>query len=107
MVTIRATRLVSPDEATRSSSPGRMVPAAMVPQNPRKSRLGRFTHWTGSRNGCSLRSSSTGTVSRKLSSVGPEYHGVFSLFSMMLSPLRAEIGRAVMLVKPSGAANCW
>jgi hypothetical protein len=50
-VTMRLTVLVRPDGCTRMAVPGVMLPPAIVPAKPRKSRLGRLTHCTGSRNG--------------------------------------------------------
>ena len=39
------------DAATSTSSPTLTTPDATVPEKPRKSRLARFTHCTGIRNG--------------------------------------------------------
>jgi hypothetical protein len=77
----------------------------MRPEKPRKSRFGRFTHCTGIRNDCSARSSSTGTVSRKPSSVGPWYHGVFALGTTMLSPFSADSGMNVTSSRPMRRAK--
>ena len=43
--------LVLPEGSTRTISPGFTDPLAICPAKPRKSRLGRFTHCTGRRNG--------------------------------------------------------
>jgi hypothetical protein len=63
-VTMRATRLSRPDVSTFTFSPGLTVPPTMVPAKPRKSRFGRLTHCTGSRNGWCCTLSSISTVSR-------------------------------------------
>ena len=102
---MRATWLVVPAGSTRIGSPGRMVPPTMRPENPRKSRLGRFTHCTGMRNGSVAVSSSTSTVSRKPSSVGPWYQPVWALGSTTLSPFSADIGMNVRSWMPSCFAN--
>ena len=104
-MTIRSTVLVVPDGSTRMASPGRTVPPTIRPEKPRKSRFGRFTHWTGMRNAPSASSSSTGTVSRYPSSVGPWYQGVCSLGAMMLSPFSADSGMKVTSSSPTRAAN--
>ena len=83
---MRATVEDWPEPATVTASPGRTVPAATVPQKPRKSRSGRLTHCTGSRNGSAPRSSSTSAPSRQASSVPPRYHGMRPEGSDMLSP---------------------
>ncbi len=49
---------------TRTLSPRRIVPLAIVPAKPRKSWFGRLTHCTGRRNGLVCRSSSISTDSR-------------------------------------------
>jgi hypothetical protein len=64
IVTSRVTLLSRPDGSTRTLSPGFTVPLTTVPANPRKSRLGRLTHCTGSRNGACRISFSISTVSR-------------------------------------------
>src|SRR3546814_15367764 len=85
--------LVLPDGRTRMASPGFTVPEPIKPENPRKSRLGRFTHCTAMRNGrCARRSVSNSTVSRWSSNTGPLYQGVLSLLSVILSPFRPEMG---------------
>ena len=86
IVTIRATVDRTPELATVMASPLRITPLATVPEKPRKSRLGRFTHCTGIRNGLSVSSSATTTVSRCSSRVGPVYQGVRSLRVVTLSP---------------------
>ena len=43
------TRLFFRDGSERTSSPVRMMPEAIVPANPRKSRFGRSTNCTGNR----------------------------------------------------------
>ena len=47
VTTISGTLLTTPDGVMRTVSPGLTDPLAMRPENPRKSRLGRFTHCTG------------------------------------------------------------
>jgi hypothetical protein len=105
MVTMRLTVEVRPDFATAMASPGLTLPLAMVPEKPRKSRLGRFTHCTGMRNARSDSAVSTSTVSRCSSSAGPVYQGVFSLLAMTLSPNRADSGIAATVKKPSFSEN--
>ena len=105
-VTTRVTVLVLPEGSTRTASPGLTVPLAMSPEKPRKSRFGRFTHCTGMRNGRAASAAVlTSTVSRCPIKVGPEYHGVFALGDVMLSPLKPEIGSAVNASIPMLAAN--
>jgi hypothetical protein len=85
-VTIRATRDCLPEAATTTWSPAAMRPEATVPEKPRKSRFGRFTHCTGKRNGFSAASDSMSTASRCSTSVGPCYQGVLPDFTVTLSP---------------------
>ena len=63
-----------------------------MPQNPRKSRFGRFTYCTGSRRSIRLRSDAMCTVSSRRSSVSPWYQGMRALGSTRLSPFSADIG---------------
>ena len=63
IVTMRSTVLCRPDGTTRTRSPGRTRPPTITPEKPRKSWPGRFTHWTGIRNGPSWACCPTGTVS--------------------------------------------
>ena len=64
MVTMRAILAGLREAATRTSSPARTMPDATVPEKPRKSRSGRFTHCTGKRIGLAVRSELTSMVSR-------------------------------------------
>ena len=64
MVTMRVTLAGLREAATSTSSPTATTPEATVPEKPRKSRLGRFTHCTGKRIGCRVRSVATSMVSR-------------------------------------------
>jgi len=75
----------------------------MVPEKPRKSRLGRLTHCTGRRKGLSASAVSTSTTSRCDSSEGPVYQGVSFDFSITLMPKRADSGIAIWLTKFSRA----
>ena len=104
-MTIRATDDVVPAGRTRTGSPGRIVPLTMRPEKPRKSRLGRLTHCTGRRKGRVAVSSSTWTVSRKPSSVGPWYQCMCELGATTLSPLSADTGMNVTSVRPMLSAN--
>jgi hypothetical protein len=70
-VTIDFTRLVLRDGKTMISSPWRTMPEAMVPQKPRKSRLGRLTYCTGNRKSSKLRSEPMYTDSSKFINGGP------------------------------------
>ena len=83
---MRLMREPLPDLATTTSSPCDTEPEAMVPAKPRKSRFGRFTYCTGKRNGPSAATSSTTTVSRCSTSVGPEYQPMRSERRATLSP---------------------
>ena len=106
MVTSRLTVEVLPPGSTRIVSPGLTVPEEINPENPRKSRFGRFTHCTGIRNGSSwLAVTSSSTVSRCEISVGPPYQGVFSERVVMLSPMKPEIGIAVNALMPMLSAK--
>ena len=96
------TRLFLPDGRAITSSPLRTTPEATLPQNPRKSRLGRSTYCTGKRKSAMFWSLPTLTVSRNPSSVGPSYHGVRSDFSTTLSPLSADSGMHCMSGMPRG-----
>ncbi len=71
MATTRATRLSRADGSTRTLSPGLTAPLTIVPAKPRKSRFGRLTHCTGSRNGARVTWSSIATDSRCPIKVGP------------------------------------
>ena len=55
-VTIDFTRLFLREGSETISSPLRMMPEAIVPEKPRKSRLGRRTYCTGKRKSSMLRS---------------------------------------------------
>jgi hypothetical protein len=74
------------------SSPVRMIPLAIVPANPRKSRFGRSTSCTGNRKSSMLRSEPMYTVSKSGIRAEPANHGMFGLGATTLSPLSAEIG---------------
>ncbi len=102
---MRLIRLSRPDGCTRMRSPGDNVPLVNMPQKPRKSRLGRLTHCTGSRAGCDWAWSATSIVSSRLINVGPWYHGVFGLGDVMLSPCSADSGTDVIDSMPNGAAK--
>ncbi len=99
------TRDRRPEGRAITSSPRRSTPEATVPLNPRKSRFGRSTYWTGKRRSMRLRSVAMLTVSRWFSSVAPSYQGMCSLRSTTLSPLRAERGMKWMSPTSSFAAN--
>ena len=94
-----------PEGAITTGSPARIVPLAIVPAKPRKSRLGRLTHCTGIRNGRDWSSRSTSTVSRYPISVGPWYHGITSLRTSTFSPFSAEAGMQVIRSSPIWLAN--
>src|SRR3546814_8541313 len=92
-VTMDLIVLVLPDGRTRMASPGFTVPEPIKPDNPRKSRLGRFTHCTAMRNGRLVRRFvSNSTVARWSSNTGPLYQGVVLLVSVILSPFSPETG---------------
>jgi len=91
-VTMLFTRLFFRDGRLITSSPCRMMPEAIVPEKPRKSRFGRSTSCTGKRKSSRLRSEPMYTVSSSGSSGEPVYQGMFGLGATTLSPLRAEIG---------------
>ena len=76
-----------------------------MPEKPRKSRLGRFTHCTGKRKGFSIASAATSTVSRCSSSVGPWCQGVLPERVVTLSPKRALIGTGTTERKPRRPAK--
>ncbi len=94
-----------PDAATTTLSPSRIDPDTTVPEKPRKSRFGRFTHCTGKRNGFSVRLCSASTPSRYSSSVGPSYQRIRSERAVTLSPKRADNGIGVIEAKPSDCAK--
>jgi hypothetical protein len=105
LVRSRSTVLRRPPGRVRTGSPGRMLPPTIRPEKPRKSGLGRLTHWTGIRNGVSCGRSSISTVSRYSISDGPGYQGVFSLGRVMLSPRSADIGMKITSSMPISAAK--
>ena len=105
MVTMRATFAGLRDAATSRSSPTFTVPEATVPEKPRKSRFGRFTHWTGKRSGFCVRSVATSIVSRYGTSCGPVYQGICGLGVSMLSPRSADTGIATSVSKPKSLAK--
>ena len=84
-----------PEGRTTTSSPGLMVPEAIRPAKPRKSRWGRRTYWTGNRKSIRLRSEVSWRFSRWWRRGGPSYQGMSGLFSRTLSPRRAETGMKV------------
>jgi hypothetical protein len=64
-VTILSIVVLRPDGTMRTLSPVRILPELIRPLKPRKSKLGRFTHCTGIRNGFSPAAfASTSTVSK-------------------------------------------
>ena len=104
----RATLVIRPDGTIRTRSPTDTVPEPISPANPRKSRSGRLTHWTGIRNGrADARSASIGSASRCESRVGPSYHGMSSVAATMLAPVSPESGIAVKRAIPISRANAW
>ncbi len=104
-VTMRFTVLVLPEGRATTGSPGRMMPEASVPQNPRKSRFGRLTYCTGNRMSIMLRSEAMWMFSSRYISVPPSYHGMFSLRCTTFSPVRALIGTKFRSRMSSFAAN--
>jgi hypothetical protein len=94
-----------PDAATTILSPALIEPDATVPEKPRKSRFGRFTHCTGKRNDFCASAWSTSTPSRYSSSVGPSYQRMRSERDVTLSPKRAESGIGVIEANPSDCAK--
>ena len=104
-VTIDFTLLRRPDGSATTSSPLRMIPDAIVPENPRKLRFGRRTYCTGNRMSARLRSDAMCTDSRWLSSGGPSYHGMAALLVATFSPLRADIGMNCTSGMPSLATK--
>ena len=106
MVTTDFTVLVLPEGRERNSSPGFTVPLAISPEKPRKSRLGRFTHWTGMRKGFFwLAVLLICIVSRRSMRTGPPYQSVLSDREVILSPARPDIGTALKLSMPILSAN--
>ncbi len=89
---MEVTRLVRLEGSAMTVSPFSSTPAARVPQNPRKSRLGRFTYCTGRRRSLKFTSPPMSTDSSRLSSVGPAYQGMLAPWLTTFSPLRAETG---------------
>jgi len=106
-VTIRFTRLFFREGRLITSSPVRTIPEAIVPEKPRKSRLGRRTSCTGKRKSSRLRSEPMYTVSRSPISGDPEYQGMLGLLVTTLSPSRAEMGRKWTSGMSSREANDW
>ena len=94
-----------PDGMAIISSPLEIVPDAIVPEKPRKSRFGRFTHCTGKRNGVSKLARSTSTSSKNSSKAGPLYQGATLDFVVTLSPSKALTGIVIMSWKLRFLAN--
>src|SRR6516165_12751811 len=102
---ISLTRADRPKPATINSSPGAIAPDTILPEKPRNSAFGRFTHWTGKRNGSSLAPPETSTECRYSTRVGPRYHGIRADRLVTLSPYRADSGIALIEALPKPAAN--
>src|SRR5690606_1846676 len=90
--TMDFTLLFLPEGKTWIASPLFTTPEAMVPQKPRKSRLGRLTYCTGKRKSLTFLSPAICTFSRICIKVSPLYQGIFSLKLTTLSPSSADMG---------------
>src|SRR5688572_5213247 len=98
---MRETLAVLREGRTITASPALICPATISPVKPRNLELGLLTHCTGIRKEDTAGGRLTSIRSRYSKRLNPPYHGVFLDRDVMLSPLSAESGIAVIVSNPS------